>query len=389
MKRILSLLLCATMLLAMVAGCSTQEGTESPAGTDGSTPAASGDGTASYTIATNNFGVGAYPLDMMVANEQSAIDAAGMTLTVTNNEFTADKVISQLQNQLAANPDGVAFLGISETLFPVAAQYCKNAETPYVFYACSPTDEDMAKISEDELYVGMVIYSPTAEGSRLAELALADGCKTAVISAGASGDYAHDRRVIGFTETFEAGGGEVLFVSHSADPSEGVQKTNDFMTAYADTDCIYATGEDYITPAADVIKSRGLTDCKIYGSNISPNVCQLIMDGQVEACTGGEFVCGGLAVTLLINYLDGNAIKDPDGKAPYFDNLSQFIVTPDNAEAFYQFLSDEELSTHTISDEEYQNLLVRNNPDVDYDYYVDFLAGYEENVYAKVEANAQ
>ena len=93
------------------------------------------------------------------------------------------------------------------------------------------------------------------------------------------------------------------------------------------------------------------------------------MDGQVEACTGGEFVCGSLAVTLLINYLDGNPIKDADGTAPYFDNLTQFMVTSENAEAFYEFLSDENLATHTISDEEYQNLLVRNNPDVDYDYF--------------------
>ena len=376
MKRLLALVLSAAMFFSLAAGCTPADQTD-----DGQTsPTADAGGEGGYTIATNNFGVGAYPLDMMVANEQSAADATGMTLTVTNNEFTADKVITQLQNQLAASPDGVAFLGISETLFPVAAQYCKNAKTPYVFYACSPTDEDMEKIEQDEYYVGMVIYSPKNEGSRLAELALADGCKTAVISAGASGDYAHDRRIIGFTETFEAGGGEILFVSHSADPSEAVQKTNDYMTAYGDTDCIYATGEDYITPAADVIKSRGITDCKIYGSNISPSVCQLIMDGQVEACTGGEFVCGSLAVTLLINYLDGNPIKDADGTAPYFDNLTQFMVTAENAEDFYEFL--------TISDEEYQNLLVRNNPDVDYDYFYDFLTNYEENVYAKVEANA-
>ena len=58
------------------------------------------------------------------------------------------------------------------------------------------------------------------------------------------------------------------------------------------------------------------------------------MDGQVEACTGGEFVCGSLAVTLLINYLDGNPIKDADGTAPYFDNLTQFMVTAENAEDF-------------------------------------------------------
>lgn len=70
------------------------------------------------------------------------------------------------------------------------------------------------------------------------------------------------------------------------------------------------------------------------------------------------------------------------------DNLTQFMVTAENAEDFYEFLSDENLATHTISDEEYQNLLVRNNPDVDYDYFYDFLTNYEENVYAKVEANA-
>ena len=190
MKRLLALVLSAAMFFSLAAGCTPADQTD-----DGQTsPTADAGGEGGYTIATNNFGVGAYPLDMMVANEQSAADATGMTLTVTNNEFTADKVITQLQNQLAASPDGVAFLGISETLFPVAAQYCKNAKTPYVFYACSPTDEDMEKIEQDEYYVGMVIYSPKNEGSRLAELALADGCKTAVISAGASGDYAHDRR---------------------------------------------------------------------------------------------------------------------------------------------------------------------------------------------------
>lgn len=384
MKRLLALVLSAAMFFSLAAGCTPADQTD-----DGQTsPTADAGGEGGYTIATNNFGVGAYPLDMMVANEQSAADATGMTLTVTNNEFTADKVITQLQNQLAASPDGVAFLGISETLFPVAAQYYKNAKTPYVFYACSPTDEDMEKIEQDEYYVGMVIYSPKNEGSRLAELALADGCKTAVISAGASGDYAHDRRIIGFTEAFEAGGGEVLFVSHSADPSEGVQKTNDLLTAYPDVDCVYACGNDYVAPAADVVKSRGLEGCKIYGADISPNICQLIMDGEVEACSGGVFASCGVAITLLVNYLDGNVIKDSEGKAPYFDSLELFTVTSDNAEDFYKFLSDEALSTHTISDEEYQNLLVRNNAEVNYDYYVDFMANYAENVYAKVEANA-
>ena len=342
------------------------------------------EGNQSYTIATNNFGAGAYPLDMMVANEQAASDATGMQLDVTNNEFTVDKVISQLQNQLASGPDAVAFLGISETLFPIASSACKTAKVPYAFYACSPTEADLEKITEDPLYAGMVIYDPVAEGSRVAEMALNDGCRTAVISAGAAGDFAHDRRIKGFTKTFEAGGGKVLFVSHSADPSEAVQKTNDFLTAYGETECIYGAGEDYTTAAANILESRGIAGCKVYGSNISPDVAKLIMDGKVQACTGGEFVCGGVAVTLLINYLDGHPILSADGKAPYFDNLQQFVVTKENAEQFHRFLTDKEKAANTISDDEYKNLLFRNNPSVDYAYYEDFLTNYEQNVYQKI-----
>lgn len=339
----------------------------------------------SYTIATNNFGVGAYPLDMMVAYEQAACDANDMKLDVTNNEFTVDKVINQLQNQLASGPDGVAFLGISETLFPIASAECKSAKIPYVFYACSPNETDMAKIEQDPYYAGMIIYDPVAEGSRVAELALKDGCKTAVISAGAAGDYAHDRRIKGFTNTFEAGGGKILFVSHSADPSEAVQKTNDFLTAYGNTECIYGAGEDYTTAAANILTSREITTCKVYGSNISPDVAKLIMDGKVRACTGGESACGGVAIPLLINKLDGHPILDADGKAPYFDNLQMFLVTSDNAEKFYNFLTDKTMATKTISDKEYQQLLYRNNPKVDYKYFEDFLSGYENGVYEKID----
>ena len=91
---------------------------------------------------------------------------------------------------------------------------------------------------------------------------------------------------------------------------------NDLLTAYPDVDCVYACGNDYVAPAADVVKSRGLEGCKIYGADISPNICQLIMDGEVEACSGGVFASCGVAITLLVNYLDGNVIKDSEARPP-------------------------------------------------------------------------
>ncbi|MCU6761063.1 ABC-type sugar transport system%2C periplasmic component [uncultured Roseburia sp.] len=380
-RKIVSMLLAGALLGTMVlGGCGNEKDTNTSA--KGEKSAEKKDSKDSYLFVTNNFGAGAYPLDMMVQNEQAACNATGMELNITDNEFTVDKVITQLQSQLAMQPDGVAFLGISETLFPTAAKICEDANTPYVFYACSPTDEDMKKISENPNYCGMVIYSPTEEGERMAQMALDDGCKTAVISAGAAGDYAHDRRIDGFTETFEAGGGTVHAVAHSADPSEGVTKTSDLVTAYPDVDCIYGAGEDYITAAATVLDSASVKDCKIYGSNASPDVCTLIKEGKVEAVTGGEGVCGALALPLLINYLDGHPILDKDGNPPYFGEKSQYVITKETADQFYGFLKDH--GTETITAEEYQNLLYRNNPDVDYDYYDEFLKNYETSVYEKV-----
>lgn len=378
-KRVVSVLLAGMMVVGMLAGCGPKEEKATNSGSS-STTSESKD---SYLFITNNFGAGAYSLDMMVNNEQAACDATGMELNITDNEFTVDKVITQLQSQMAMNPDGVAFLGISETLFPTAANICSQAKKPYVFYACAPTDEDMKKIQEDEYYCGMVIYSPYDEAKRIAEIALEDGCKTAVISAGAAGDFAHDRRVNGFTETFEAGGGKVEAVAHSADPSEGVTKTSDLMTAYPDVDLIFGAGEEYITAGVTVLDSLGNTTCKVYGNTSSPDVCQLVADGKVVATSGGEGVCGSLAIPLLINYLDGHPILDKDGKAPYFGTKTQYIITKDNAQAFHDFLDTK--GTETISSDEYKSLCWRYNKDIDYDSYLELVENYEQSVYEKVE----
>ena len=87
MKRILALVLGLAMLSALASGCA-------PTGESGggqSSPAVNTGSNTSYTIATNNFGAGVYPLDTNAAYEQNAADALGVTLNVTNNEFTADK----------------------------------------------------------------------------------------------------------------------------------------------------------------------------------------------------------------------------------------------------------------------------------------------------------
>ena len=84
---------------------------------------------------------------------------------------------------------------------------------------------------------------------------------------------------------------------------------------------------------------------------------------------------------LAINLLDGHKIVDADGNVPLFDNLQVFVTTPENAEQFTDLYAD---GTKLITDEEYQNLLWRYNPDVTIDTYNEFLEHYGDNVCARI-----
>ena len=291
-----------------------------------------------------------------------------------------DKVVTDLQNQLTSGADGVLFLGMSQTIFPTVAQLCQNFEVPFVFHANIPADADWPAIQENAYYTGAVISQEYAAGAAMGELGLADGNQTAIISAAALGDYVHDQRIAGFTDTFEAGGGEVVYVAHSADPSEGVQKANDFMTAYPDADMIYCTGGDYLSATISAMSSRPEADYKLYGSDMSPETAQSILNGDVTALNGGQWIAGSLAAALLINRLDGHAILDENGQAPLFDNMNLVMLTKDNAQGFINLMAEGGLLTEA----DFDTLLYRNNPDVDYQSFYDFVGNVDELISERI-----
>ena len=335
-----------------------------------------------YNIITNIWGSGSFPLDAIVATEQYVADHYDANLDIANNDFTADKVISQLQNQLANDPDGSIYFGIASTLFPSVVKEFQNKGIPYVFTTNIPADFVLETCYEDELFCGAVYADPYNIGATMAEQALADGNQTAIIIAAAIGDFSHDKRIEGFTDTFEAEGGQVLQVQHCADPSEAVTKSNDLITAQPDAECIYATGGDFLSACVSCLESRKDIQMMVYGTDIDPSVIEYVENGTVTAINGGQWVDGGLSETLLINYLDGHQIVDSDGKAPVFHNLSVFVVTGQNAAKFKEMLNND---INMLKTDTYDKLLYRTNPDVTIDTYNEVLEGYAQAVYEMLE----
>lgn len=339
---------------------------------------------ATYTFGHNNWGQGAYPLDIIEKEAKSEAGIFGNKLVVANDEFKADKVVSDVQSLISSGVDGIQFFGISETMFMSVAQICQDAKVPFVLFDKIPSDAVMKKIQQNPYFVGAISAEEKSAGVAMAKAALNDGCKKAIIVAAAKGDSSHDLRIAGFTETFNAGGGKVLGEAHCADPTEAVQKSNDLLTAHPDADCIYGAGGDFAAGALNALASRSdlKVKPKVYATDITPDIADKLKSGEVSATCGGQWVCGAIANTLLVNYLDGHPVLDKDGKAPVLTNLPMVTLSTADVDSFNKLM---ESNGSPISGDEYKSLTYRFNPDVNYQTYFDFLANYDKTFAAKLK----
>ncbi len=354
-KSLVLLLAMAMTVVFALTGCGGGSESEEAAGGD------EGSEAKSYTIGYNNFGVGAYPLDLNEKETTYAIETAGSQIKVANDNFTVDNVITDIKNLVSSNVDGVVVWCAADTLYNSLNDLMVESKMPFALGDKYPTSEDtIEKFRENEFFAGAVSTDDTITGGKMADKAWEDGHKTALIVAAAQGDTNHDARVKGFTEQFEKNGGKVLGTVRCADPSEAVQKSGDLLAAHKDADCLYGSGGDYSVGALSAMESAGI-DMPVYGTDVDPNVIKAIKDGKISAATGAAGTyCGTFAALLLINYLDGHPILDEDGKAPATTGINTIMITKDNVEDFEENWINNEI----FSEEELQSLLYRYNENV-------------------------
>lgn len=397
-KKWWSVLLVAVMVVTMLAGCgNSNKGSGGGAGNDSGTEPDVNSGQADedssagdkaegavYNIAANTWGVGAYPLDIITHAENKIVNLTGAKLDVADNQFTADKVVTDLESQLATNPDGVLMMTVVDAVFGTIKEKCNSANVPYVLDTNFPSDEKlMEEIKADPLFLGGATASQYLIGKEIAGAVLADGHQTVVILAAAAGDYSHDTRIEGFTDAFEAAGGEIAQVMHCSDPSEATTKANDLLTANPDVDAIYATGGDFLSALVAIKTSDAGAKYALYGTDIAPDLIDGVIDGTISAMNGGQHLCGAMVMTMLINYLDGHQILDDNGKPPVIDYFATYSVTQENAEGFKVLYSQDSCF---ITEEEFKVLLYRYNPDVSFADYDKFSKDYPDTVYEKAAA---
>ena len=328
--------------------------------------------TTSYKIGVNTWGAGVPVLDKFADNGEYVVKMLGSTTMRASDDFTPDKESVNVQNFCSAGVNGITLQPAGVTNLLQMAKTCQDSKVAFVINTFLGNDADRAKLAESNTYyVGSIANDLYADGKGVAELALADGMKTAVVIGGNIGDNTQDLRISGFKETFTAGGGKILSEARCTNASEAPTKAADMLSANKDAQCLYAMVGDYIPGSLTAIKNAGLEGkINIYMSGVDSTSAGFIKDGTVKAGCDGLFLASLIAPTLLINYLDGHPIKDANGKPPELLN-AEFKVDSKNIDAYMSIFCTD--GVNPITDDMLKDLCWRYNPNVTYQTYVDLM----------------
>ena len=340
------------------------------AGSSEKSDGAGGSGQGKFSFAGDIVGQGAQALDDLVAEEEYLFNAMGSTFKIYNDNFTADTQGTNIQTMASAGYDGLMIFGWNATLYTTISNTAKEAKVPFVFFDQIPTDQNLiSQLEENEYYVGSVGVDNYQLGVNIAKRMLDDGIKKAILLGGSVGDVVHDARDKGFTETFEAGGGQVLAKTRCTDPAEATTKEDDMISGNPDAEATYCLTGDYAIAAVAALENHTGTSMELYCSDVTTEAAQYIKDGTIVCGDGGSKIATVIASALLYNYANGNIIRDENGKAPNFSNIVSFEVNKDNAEAYVSAF----LTGHPVSEEDVRAMIADG---VTYKTFTDYIANF-------------
>jgi ABC-type sugar transport system substrate-binding protein len=333
------------------------------------TPSASEEFETGLTVTQNSFLAGDYAFSCIANVGKIVVEGSGNKFVELSDNADINQVQADVENMINAQTDGALWWGVLDPYYQVGPGLFNDAMIPFAFFDCVPSPESglQEQIDEMEYYAGSAASDNATFGAQMAEKALEDGCKHAIVFANEIGSSVAVRAEA-FQEVFEAGGGEVLEISHvSTTANAHVEATQNMIATYPDVDCIYGVSVDFVLGAYTVTKGK---DVKLYATDASPEAINYLLDGSIQGLNGGHFVVNYLAAALLLNTMDGHRIED-NGK-PLNLVLNPVVITPENAELYIKFWIDGD--PYSYDDIKY--LLYRENPEVTAQDYYDFVDNY-------------
>jgi ribose transport system substrate-binding protein len=284
-------------------------------------------------IGHNNILRGAASVDIIERVFIETCKALDVDSFVVNDEAKLENQIANIDRMISAGVDGIVFVGLASTVFPILAEKCNAAGIPFVIVDTLPPAEGMDILRASKQFYGGAGSVATVFGSNIGEYAAQQGFRKAIILTAQATNPTHVARVNGFTQAFQAGGGTVLGTNYGAGGlADILPRASDMFAAHPDIDCVYGTSGDHGSAAIETMPKSGV-NAKLFVTDLDPDILRGLKEGTVYAANGAHWVHINFMTSILVNHLRGHDVRNADGSAPMFD--IPVLTLPGNMEDFY------------------------------------------------------
>lgn len=338
-RKLVSVLVCATMLASVLVGCGAKEEAAAPAATEEAAPAA--EAVAEEAVAEAEAAVGERPeggykfgytcMDgsnpffvILEETMRAEIEANGDTLVSFDPANDVTLQISGVEDLIAQDIDAM-FMNPAEAegILP-ALDMLKEAGIPIVGF-----DTEVADMSYLVSYAGSDNYNAGFVCGEDLVKKCPEGGPIIVLDSPTMNSVVD--RTNGFLDAIEGKGFEIVAqqdAKGNLEVSMGIAE--DLLQAHGDVVAIFGGNDPTALGALAAANAAGLTDCMIYGVDGSPDIKAELASGEslIEG-TGAQSPINIAkdSVRIMYDYLAGKEVED---RYP----VKTFLITADNVAEF-------------------------------------------------------
>ena len=326
-RKLMATILAASMIAVMGTGVYADSAVESAA--SGAESAEEAIDTTNHTGKHFKFGYtcmdGTNPFFVTIQNEmKEKIEANGDTLVITDPGNDSSKQISQVEDMLSQNLDGLFVNPVDAKGILPALDEAKADNVPMVGF-----DTQVADMSYLVIYTGSDNYNAGKVVGEDLVKKCPDGGDIIVLDSPTMQSIVD--RTKGFMDAIDGHGFNVVAQQDAkGNLQESMSIAEDLLQAHPDVVAIFGGNDPTALGALAAANAAGIKDCKIYGVDGSPDIkAELASGDSLIEGTGAQspVSIADKAVSLMYRYLNGEKLEDTYP-------VDTFLITADNVDQY-------------------------------------------------------
>jgi len=249
---------------------------------------------------------------------QKAADELGFKLIVLDSRDSGDNQIKNAENLISQKVDGIIFPGYYDTGKRIL-QMTERAKIPVIVMDTTVTGvEPKGEFKTYEAFIGP---SDRTAGYAVADYLIknmkagAGGQKEMVALYGTLGTSVNENRRKGLEDALKENPDVKLVAAQTGDfrRDEGMKVMENFLVAHPNVTAVWGANDEMVLGAMNAIENVGKQkDIILGGINFNDEAIDAMLEGRYSFSTGGHWLMGGFAATILYDYLHGFEIEERD-----------------------------------------------------------------------------